>query len=346
MKKLFFLALVIACDRENALVDGECAQNYTLVGNACELIDGAAGDASDATTSDVASDVITSDTTTDTTPSDVTPSDVIVDAFQCDDGLTLCSGTCVDTTIDPFNCGACSVVCPSLLCANSQCVGSVAGSFVVIGHDFGNAYSAAQGRVLANSLLLTTATSIRVRSYEQYAASGAVANAKAVMNAAAAGAGRTIVYTVATQPTDVSTGMTALNTDVLVVYDQSSAPASTLAGIGSGWATSIASFAHVGGVVIVLDGQGGTTPQMPDLIKNANILDVSADATIAQNTALDVVAPSDAVGIGVVSPYGAAKNSVYFTCNEANVPPVTYVIEDTKNDAGPTQPVVVHKVAP
>jgi len=28
------------------------------------------------------------------------------------------------------------------------------------------------------------------------------------------------------------------------------------------------------------------------------------------------------------------------------VPPVTYVVEDTKNDAGPTQPVVVHKVAP
>ena len=31
-------------------------------------------------------------------------------------------------------------------------------------------------------------------------------------------------YTVATIPTDVSTGMTALNTDVLVIYDQVSAP--------------------------------------------------------------------------------------------------------------------------
>ncbi|HEX4514726.1 MAG TPA: hypothetical protein VH054_14350, partial [Polyangiaceae bacterium] len=336
MKKIFFLALVIACGRDNALVDGECADGYTLVGSKCVAVDDAASDATNDAGDATSGDVITNDTTTDTTPSDVTPSDVITDAFQCDDGLTLCSGTCVDTTSDPFNCGACSVVCPSLLCGNSQCVGSVAGSFVVIGHDFGNAYSAAQGRVLANSLLLTTATNIRVRSYEQYSAAGAVANAKAVMNAAAAGAGRTITYTVATQPTDVSTGMTALNTDVLVVYDQSGAPASTLAGIGSGWAVAIASFAHVGGVVIVLDGQGGTSPQMPDLIKNAGILDVSADTTIAQNTALDVVAPSDAVGIGVVSPYGAAKNSVYFTCNEANVPPVTYVIEDAKNDAGPT----------
>ena len=185
-----------------------------------------------------------------------------------------------------------------------------------------------------------------MRSYEQYAAAGAISNVKSIMNAAAAGAGRTIAYTVATQPTDVSTGMTALNTDVLVIYDQSSAPASTLAGIGTGWVAAIGSFAHVGGIVIVLDGAGGQNPQMPDLIKNASMLDVSADTTINPNTALLVVAPSDAVGIGVVSPYGAAKTSVYFTCNEANVPPVTYVVEDSKNDAGPTQPVVVHKVAP
>ena len=342
MKKLFFLALVIACGRENALVDGECASGYVLSGDKCvaapldATLDGDA--TGDGTTGD--------GTTGDGTSGDGTPSDVITDAFQCDDGLTLCNGTCVDTTTDPLNCGACSVVCPSLLCSNSKCVGSVAGSFVVVGHDFGNTYSAAQARVLSNALLLTTATSIRVRSYEQYAGAGAISNVKAILNAAAASAGRTIAYTVATQPTDVSTGMTALNTDVLVVYDQSTAPANTLAAIGTGWITSVANFAHVGGIVIVLDGQGGQNPQMPDLLKNASILDVSADTAINPNTPVNVVAPSDAVGIGVVSPYGAAKNSVYFTCNEPNVPPVTYVVEDTKNDAGPTQPVVVHKVAP
>jgi hypothetical protein len=346
VKKILFLALLIACGRDNALVDGECATGYVLSpsGDKCVVaeldgtIDGDASNNGDGTNGD--------GTTGDGTSGDGTPSDVITDAFQCDDGLTLCNGTCVDTTSDPLNCGACSVVCPSLLCANSKCVGSVAGSYVVIGHDFANAFSAAQQRVLSNALLLTTATSIRVRSYEQYAAGGAVSNVKGVLNAAATGAGRTVAYTIATQPTDVSTGMTALNTDVLVVYDQVSAPAATLATIGTGWQTAIANFAHVGGIVIVLDGQGGQNPQMPDLIKSSNMLDVSADNAINPNTALNVVAPSDAVGIGVVSPYGAAKNSVYFTCNEANVPPVTYVVEDSKNDAGPTQPVVVHKVAP
>ena len=346
MKKVFFLALVIACGRDNALVDGECASGYVLAPSGDKCVVAPLDGTSDTGGGDASDDLSGQDRTVDGPPGDGTSSDVITDAFQCDDGLTLCNGTCVDTTSDPFNCGACSVVCPSLLCSNSKCVGTVAGSFVVIGHDYANAFSAAQQRVLANALLLTTATSIRVRSYEQYAAPSAVSNVKSVLNAAAAGAGRTITYTVATQPTDVSTGMTALNTDVLVVYDQVSAPASTLAGVGTGWATAIGTFAHVGGIVIVLDGQGGQNPQMPDLIKNASILDVSSDTAINQNTPLSVVAPSDAVGIGVVSPYGAAKNSVYFTCNEANVPPVTYVVEDNKNDAGPTQPVVVHKVAP
>jgi hypothetical protein len=347
------LCLLLGCGRENALVGGECAAGYVQDDDTCVL----AGDAGldggvdgDATIPDDGSDDgaprdVTHPDAPDDSPSDA-PSDVIVDAFTCDDGLTLCSATCVDTTSDPFNCGACGIVCPSLLCSNSKCQGGVPGSFVVIGHDYGTSYSAAQARVLGNALLLATASTIRVRSYEEYAAGGAVTNVKAILNAAAAGAGRTLSYTVATQPTDVTPGMSAANTDVLVIYDQSSAPAGTLAGIGSGWVTTIANFTHVGGVVIALDGAGGSDPQMPALIQSAGILDVASDAPIAQSTPLDVVAPADAVGLGVVSPYGAGKKSVYFACNEANGGAVTYVVEDPAGDAGPTQPVVVHKVAP
>ena len=343
MKRVLVALLLVACGRDNALVDGECAQGYVLEGDKCVLATDAPYDGSDA--SDDGSDDGSADRTIRDAPSDV-PADVPVDAISCDDGLTLCNGSCVDTTSDPFNCGACGVECPSLLCQNSACVGGVPGSLVVIGHDYGATYSVAQAKLLGNALLLSTASDIRVRSYEQYAASAAVTHVKSILSAAAAAASRTITYTVATAPSDVSPGMTALNTDVLVVYDQSSAPASTLAGIGAGWSSTIASFTHVGGVVIALDGAGGANPQMPALIQSAGILDVSGDTSIAQSTALDVVAPADAVGLGVVSPYGAGNKSVYFACNEPNAGSVTYVVEDPAGDAGATQPVVVHKVAP
>jgi hypothetical protein len=332
----------IACERGNALVDGQCLAGFMPQGNQCVPITdalndvGVDGDASN-------SDVIMQD---GTNPDGTSDADVITDAFMCDDGLTLCNGVCVDTTSDPFNCGACNIVCASLLCSNSLCQGAVPGSLIVIGHDYEVTYSAAQQRVLANALLVSSASPLRVRLYEQYASAAAITNVKSILTAAATGAGRVINYTAASTPSDVTPGMNAANTDVLVIFDQVNAPASTLAAIGTGWATTITSFSHVGGVVIALDGLGGTSPQMPALIKSAKILDVSSDTTVAQGSALDVVAPSDSVGIGVVSPYGAGKHSVFFACNEPNTPPVTYIVEDPANDAGPTQPVVIHKVAP
>lgn len=355
MRRILLFALwpaaLYACGRDNALVDGDCAPGLVLVGNMCvpaqDVNVDVLGSDAEGGTDGQSGDATNADRVLGDSPNgDGQTGDTSTDAFSCDDGLTYCSGMCVDTTSDPLNCGGCGIICPSLLCSASKCVGGVPGSLIVIGHDYEGTYSAAQQRVLTNSLLVSTATAMRVRSYEQYASPTAVANVKSILNAAASGAGRSITYTIATAPSDVTPGMTALNTDVLVIYDQVSAPASTLAGVGSGWATTISNFTQVGGVVIVLDGQGGTSPQMPDLLTNAGILAVSADNAVKQSTPLDVVAPADAVGLGVVSPYGAGKHSVFFTTTEPDTSPVTYVVEDPDNDAGPTQPVVVHKVAP
>jgi hypothetical protein len=73
----------------------------------------------------------TLDATTDAPPLDATAADGPVhdanvvdvvmpgDVFACQG--TLCGAVCVDTSSDPFNCGACGNACDSGSCANGQC---------------------------------------------------------------------------------------------------------------------------------------------------------------------------------------------------------------------------------
>lgn len=348
-----------ACGMENSLVGGECAAGYVQDGESCILAgdasaDGGVDGADDGTlrdgprrdgtgfdgSEDGQGDGAGGDGGTDGAPSDADP-----DAFSCLPAELLCSGVCIDPMTDPFNCGVCGNVCPSLLCAAGKCQGVVAGHMVVIGHDYQGSFSSAQAKVLSNAVLLAPPSVIRVRSYEQSADAGAVSKVKAALNAAAAAQGRSLTYTVASQPSDV-TSMTTSNADVLVVYDQVNAAAGTLAGIGTGWAATLATFTQGGGIVVALDGQGGANPEMPTLLKNAAILDVSSDTFVKVGTALSVVKPQNAVGLGVLSPYGAGTRSVYFTCNEPDLGFVNYVVVDPTTDAGAPAPVVVDKIIP
>jgi len=348
-----------ACGTENSIVGGECAAGYVAVGETCVLatdasLDGNGDDGSDGNPNDGpnrdgtgfdGSDGSGDDGSGGDGSSDGAPSDGGGDAFSCLPTELYCSGVCIDPMTDPFNCGVCGNVCPSLLCAAGKCQGLVAGHMVVIGHDYQGSYSSAQGKVLSNAVLLASPKTIQVRSYEENANSTAVAKVKGTLNAAAAAQGRSIAYTVAMQSSDV-TAMTTANTDVLVVFDQLNAAAGTLAGLGAGWAATLATFTQGGGMVVVLDGQGGPNPQMAALIKSANILDVASDTFVKVGTALLVVAPQNAVGLGVLSPYGAGVRSVHFACNEANAGFVTYVVVDPTGDAGTTAPVVVDKIIP
>src|SRR5258706_15745774 len=44
------------------------------------------------------------------------------DAPNCGPGRSLCKGSCIDTTSDPNNCGACDVKCgPNALCKAGAC---------------------------------------------------------------------------------------------------------------------------------------------------------------------------------------------------------------------------------
>jgi hypothetical protein len=261
--------------------------------------------------------------------------------ITCDAGLSPCGGSCVDLKGDPNNCGTCHHICPSQICTPTGCAGSTPGDIVFIGHDYQTTGAGtAQARVLSNAVFLAQQTNLNVLSYEKYANAAAVGRINNIVTSSAP-AGRTLTFTSTTNDADV-TGLSFNNYQVLIIADQSNAPGNVdLGALGATWAPTLAQFTQLGGIVVVLDGGGGSDA-MPALVTATGLLNVTADAPLTTGTPLQVAAPADALGIGVLTPYGAGVHSVSITTEQAAANLVYVVV--APNDAGPKPPVVVHKV--
>ena len=260
----------------------------------------------------------------------------------CAPPLLGCGEQCVDVTSDPFNCGQCGAVCPSQICFASQCVGASAGGIAFIGHDYQTTVpGTAQARVLSNAVFTAQSNPLNVLSYERYAAATAVSHSKAILTSVAAQLGRTLAITSTTNDADVPNTLTTASYGVLLVHDQPSAPAGTMAALGASWMQTVTTFALQGGVVVVLDGGTGVG-EMPDFATATGLLTVTSQTSLADGTPLRVDAPTDAVGISVVSPYGAGSHSVSLTAQPSGAN-VVYVV-GIATDGGPGSPVVIHRV--
>lgn len=265
-------------------------------------------------------------------------------AAMCPVPYKACSGTCIDVSSDPENCGACGHVCGSGICVNDICEGSTTGDVVVIGHDYAASnILVSEATLLSNAVFLPPTNPLRVLSYEQYAVPGQVANVKATLKSYAP-LGRSITYTVATDYTAVGGELDLSSFDVLLVYNQALAPSGKLATVGSSLAASISSFVTVGGDVVVLDGASGATKEMTSFLSTSNLLQASAETPVQSTDRLLVVAPGDAVGNFVISPYAPIADTVYFTTSEANGGNVTYIVDDLVGVG--LVPVVIHKTPP
>jgi hypothetical protein len=225
------------------------------------------------------------------------------------------------------------------------CTGSSAGNLVVIGHDYAAAtIRASEAALLSNAVFLPRANPLHVISFEEYAVAAQVSHAKSVLMQSATSEGRTIDFTVVTADATVPDDLVPSMYQVLLVYDQASAPAGSLATIGMSWQMPLASFLEAGGDVVVLDGASGASDQMPAFLTAAGLLETSADAPITVGTQLFVVAPLDAVAGAVITPYAAEADTVSFVTSEANGGDLVYVVE--QGTGASAVPVVIHKSFP
>jgi hypothetical protein len=351
------LVPLAGCGTANDLVGGSCASGYAPCGAACcpvyadASVDGLADSSyADSPTGDV---VYPDQSTQDQSAEDSGEGgqeDAENDGSGGEGGTTCtpplvdCDGVCVDLTSNPYDCGACNKFCPSLICVNSQCVGATSGAVVFIGHDYDTSISpqSAQARVLSNAVFMPQVNPVAVLSYERYADSRSINDVSAILTAAATQLGRAVNITATNTDGDIPDGLTYASFQVLLVHDQPKAQSGALASLGANWASTLATFTQAGGVVIVLDGGKGVG-EMPQFTTATGLLSVTAHQSLANSENIFDVAPGDAVGIGVVSPYGATQHSVSVT-TEPNGGGVVYVVEEASTDAGPGAPVVVHKI--
>jgi hypothetical protein len=257
----------------------------------------------------------------------------------CSPPLTNCSGTCLDLTSDPFNCGMCGKICPSFLCQASQCVTGFNGELVLIGHDFSTQVPnpGSQVTVLLNSVFIRPNNPLRVLAYERYAAAAATARVTSILQ----NGPRPVTLTRTSLDGDIPTKLNVTDFDVLLVYDQAAAPAGALGALGTSWSSTLTTYLQAGGLVVVLDGAravDGGTSEMPALLTNGSLIAVTAQTVLPQGTRVKNIAPGDSVGRNVGAVYGTTLSSARFATEAASAN-VTYVIFDQPDN----QPVVVHK---
>jgi len=272
-----------------------------------------------------------------------TPLDSGADAPVCSPPTVACGSTCVDTATDEYNCGGCGRFCPTFICQNSKCVGAVDGEVILIGHDYSTALpnGVPQVRVLTNAVFSRAVPSPHVLAYNRYASPQAVSNVDALLQSYASQRNYEMLFAETSDDDAVVRGLTAAYYDVLLIHDQSNAPAGTLGALGSAWQPVVSQFVKNGGTVVVLDAAGGTTQEMPALLGGLQLLSVTSQAPLGAASQVLNIAEADSVGSGVASPYRAATQSARFAIGIGPATAdLTYVLVDVDTQA----PVVVHKI--
>jgi hypothetical protein len=256
--------------------------------------------------------------------------------------LTECGTQCVDLLTDPYHCGRCFNVCPTLLCSGGQCVGENPGHAVSICSNYAQVTTShPQAVALGNAVFLPLRNPVRILAYEQYSRPADRNRLGSLLTNIASARGRSFVITAAPTGADVTTNLNILNYDVLLVYDQPTAPDGELGTLGTAASPTILSFLRAGGVAIVLDSGTGTG-QMSEFLTNANLLAVSGETSVTGSQAVNR-APGDVIGTNVLSPFVTQRETCSFTTSVTPDSETVFVVS-VSTDAGPAAPIIVHRI--
>lgn len=283
----------------DSLINGACQSGFVREGASC--VARSVTDAGPDPDVDAGPDASPpGDAGTDTTPPlDGHPTDG-GDAQVCVLPEVQCPAGCKDLQLDPDNCGSCGHVCASGLCSAAHCVGEPWGHIVAIGHDY-QSFHPAMARVLGNAAALGSSVDLKI---SWWPADHAHAGPTAALTSALGTLGRPW-HPVALPVAPAGTALAGI--DVLIVDEPAAEGVATFAD-GAVWATELDAFLHRGGVVIVVEGLGGTAHQFAAgaaLFTSPAPLDVTGEHTVLVN-------PADAVADHVLAPYLAETTSVQF----------------------------------
>jgi hypothetical protein len=293
VKTLCILALaVLAGGCFDSLITNPCASGYELDHGAC-VSRLAAVDAG----------VDGGDGGPPLPPDDAGDAGIPPDALVCTPPELACGGVCIDVSSDPDNCGACNHVCASGICTLGHCEGELSGHIVAIGHDY-RAHHAAMRRVLGNAVGLAVGADLAVGVFRGTAAASSHAGTQLALTQAMTALGRTWhPVTLAAASNEALAGI-----DVMLVEAQRGDEAAAAA-VGATWAAPIEGLLQRGGVVVVLEGADGVSFAFAGATGALVLEPTGAPVEVTGLPAL-IVAGSDAVAQGVVSPYAAESTSV------------------------------------